>query len=289
MRRFVLATAMVGMAFGAEAADMPDLPVLRGSMVNMPTRTWDGWYVGGQASYSAMDANFSKSIVGLTNFIFRDSVLQQPTSEFGLLPKTTTQGTGFGGFVGRNWQWDDLVFGVEANYNYFRTLYTATTGFNSLQIVNPAGQVLPPNTTVTYTVTLTGQSAVQLTDAIQFRARTGWATGNWLPYVFGAAVIGRMDVSRSVTSTVTRRDDVTDPITGNVTTGPTLPVPAQSQTLIEQKVNQFVAGWSGGLGLEYCMWGGLFARAEWDYTKFLSVKNTVVQANNLRFGIGYKF
>jgi len=98
-----------------------------------------------------------------------------------------------------------------------------------------------------------------------------------------------MDVSRSVTSTVTRRDDVTDPITGNVTTGPTLPVPAQSQTLIEQKVNQFVAGWSGGLGLEYCMWGGLFARAEWDYTKFLSVKNTVVQANNLRFGIGYKF
>jgi outer membrane immunogenic protein len=236
-----------------------------------------------------MDANFSKSIVGLTNFIFRDSVLQQPTSEFGLLPKTTTQGTGFGGFVGRNWQWDDLVFGVEANYNYFRTLYTATTGFNSLQIVNPAGQVLPPNTTVTYTVTLTGQSAVQLTDAIQFRARTGWATGNWLPYVFGAAVIGRMDVSRSVTSTVTRRDDVTDPITGNVTTGPTLPVPAQSQTLIEQKVNQFVAGWSGGLGLEYCMWGGLFARAEWDYTKFLSVKNTVVQANNLRFGIGYKF
>ena len=139
MRRFVLATAMVGMAFGAEAADMPDLPVLRGSMVNMPTRTWDGWYVGGQASYTALDANFSKSIVGLTNFIFRDSVLQQPTSEFGLLPKTTTQGTGFGGFVGRNWQWDDLVFGVEANYNYFGSLRTATTGFNSLEIVNPQG------------------------------------------------------------------------------------------------------------------------------------------------------
>lgn len=289
MRRFVLATAMVGMAFGAEAADMPDLPILRGSMVSAPARTWDGWYVGGQASYTAMDANFSKSIVGLTNFIFRDSVLQQPTSEFGLLPKTTTQGTGFGGFVGRNWQWDDLVFGVEANYNYFRTLSTATTGFNSLQIVNPPGQPLPANTTITYTVTLTGQSAVQLTDAIQFRARTGWATGNWLPYVFGAAVVGRMDVSRSVTSTVTRRDDTTDPFTGIVTTGPTLPVPAQSQTLIEQKVNQFVAGWSGGLGLEYCVWGGLFVRGEWDYTKFLAVKNTVVQANNLRFGIGYKF
>ena len=51
----------IGMAFGAEAADMPDLPVLRGSMINMPTRTWDGWYVGGQGSYSAMAADFSAS------------------------------------------------------------------------------------------------------------------------------------------------------------------------------------------------------------------------------------
>ncbi len=290
MRRLVLTSAMVGIAFGAQAADFPDLPALRGSInAGAVSRNWDGWYGGGQASYSAMEADFSKSIVGLTNFIFRDSVLQQPTSEFGLLPKTTTQGTGFGGFAGRNWQWDDIVFGVEANYNYFNTLSTATSGFNSLQIVNPAGQVNPPNVTTTYGVTLTGKAAVQLRDAIAFRARTGWATGNFLPYVFGAAVIGRMDVSRSVTSTVTRRDDTTDPNTGIVTIGPTLAVPAQSQTLIEQKVNQFVAGWAGGLGMEYCLWGGLFMRGEWEYMKFLAVKNTVVQANHLRVGLGYKF
>lgn len=293
MRRFVLAAAMAGMTFGAQAADLRDLPILRGSLpsggLSTTTRNWDGWYVGGQASYSAMEADFSRSIAGLTNFIFRDSVLQQPTSEFGLLPKTTTQGTGFGGFVGRNWQWEDLVFGLEANYNYYRTLSTATTGFNSLQIVDPPGQVNPPNVTTTYTVTLTGRSAVQLKDAIQFRARAGWAAGNFLPYVFGAAVVGRMDVSRSVTSIVTRRDDTTNPLTGAVTIGPTLPVPAQSQTLIEQKVNQFVAGWAGGLGLEYCVWGGLFMRGEWEYTKFLAVKNTIVQANKLRFGVGYKF
>lgn len=289
MRRFVLAAAMVGMAFGAQAADMSDLPALRGSYVPpVSTRNWDGWYAGGQASYSAMGADFSKSVVGLTNFIFRDSVLQQPTSEFGLLPKTTTQGTGFGGFGGRNWQWDDLVFGIEANYNYFNTLSTSTSGFNSLEIVDPPGQT-NPNVTTTYGVTLTGRAAVQLKDAIAFRARTGWAVGNFLPYVFGAAVVGRMDVSRSVTSTVTRRDDTTDPLTGVVTLGTTNPVPAQSQTLVEQKTNQFVAGWSGGLGLEYRLWGGLFMRGEWEYMKFLAVKDTVVQANNLRVGIGYKF
>jgi outer membrane immunogenic protein len=293
MRRFVLAAAMAGMTFGAQAADLPDLPVLRGGFTPVAApRNWDGWYAGGQLSYSAMEADFSKSIVGLTNFIFRDTVLQQPTSLFGLLPKTTTQGTGFGAFVGRNWQWDDLVFGVEANYNLFNTLSTSTNGFNSLQITDPAGQVNPPGVHSTYTVTLTGRAAVQLKDAIALRARTGWATGNFLPYVFGGAVIGRMDVSRSVTSFVTRRDDVTTTDIFGVTTttiGPTLFVPAQSQTLSEQKINQYVAGWSGGLGLEYCIWGGLFMRGEWEYVKFLSVKDTIVQANNLRFGLGYKF
>src|SRR5712671_1771015 len=184
MRRLLVAAVTIGAVSGAHAADMPDF--LRGSIPAAPvTRNWDGWYVGGEASYSAVGADFSKSVVGLTNFIFRDSVLQQPTSQFGLLSKTTTQGTGFGAFVGRNWQWDDLVFGLEANYNYFNSIATLTSGSNSLEIVNPPGQQIPPNTTITYGVTLTGQSAVQLKDAITFRARTGWAAGDFLPYVFG--------------------------------------------------------------------------------------------------------
>ena len=106
-----------------------------------------------------------------------------------------------------------------------------------------------------------------------------------------------MDVSRSVTSSVSVRQDTTvtttDPFTGVTSTttirGQTFPVPAQSQTLNEERTNAFVAGWTGGLGLEYMLWENLFLRGEWEYVKFLSVKNTVVQANNLRAAIGYKF
>jgi outer membrane immunogenic protein len=288
MRKFLLAAVMFGAASGAQAADMPDF--LRGSISAAPlNRNWDGWYVGGEVSYSAVASDFSKSIVGLTNFIFRDTVLQQPTSQFGLLAKTTTQGTGFGGFVGRNWQFEDLVFGVEANYSYFDRLATSTSDSNSLQIVTPGGA---PGVTSTYGETLTGRAAVQIKDAITFRGRAGWATGNFLPYVFGGVAVGRMDVSRSVTSFVTRRDDVTTTDAFGVTTttkGPTLFVPAQSQTRAEQRTNAFVAGWTGGLGLEYMLWGNVFMRGEWEYVKFLTVKNTAVQANNLRAGIGYKF
>ena len=72
---------MFGAASGAQAADMPDLPVLRGSFpagLSTATRNWDGWYAGGQVGYSSANMDFAQSVVGLTNTIFRNSVLQQP-------------------------------------------------------------------------------------------------------------------------------------------------------------------------------------------------------------------
>ena len=121
MRRFVLATAMCWMAVGAQAADMPDLPALRGGFTEGLSRSrvnWDGFYVGGQVGYESADMDFSRSIVSLSNFIFRNSVLQRTTSEWSVLTRNGAQGTSFGAFVGRNWQWDDVVVGVEANYRY---------------------------------------------------------------------------------------------------------------------------------------------------------------------------
>jgi len=295
MRRFLLAVMVFGAASGARAADLSDLPILRGSFpggLSTATRNWDGWYAGGQVDYSSASMDFTQSVVGLTNSIFRNSVLQLPTSQFSLLNKANIQGTGFGAFVGRNYQWDDLVFGLEANYNYMnRFAGSSVASIGPLQIVNPTGQVSPPGVTTTYTVTLTGAAAAQIKDAITFRGRAGWAIGNFLPYVFGGVAVGRMDVSRSVTSAVTRRDDTTSTIAGVTTTviGPTLPVPSVSQTRSQERTNDFVVGWTGGLGLEYLLWGNVFMRGEWEYVKFVSVMNTPIAMNSLRAGIGYKF
>jgi opacity protein-like surface antigen len=101
-----------------------------------------------------------------------------------------------------------------------------------------------------------------------------------------------MDVARTVTSITTRRDDITTTdVFGRTTTviGQTLPVPSQSTTQSQQRTNNFVFGWTGGLGAEYMLWNSIFLRGEWEYVKFLSVMNTAVTMNNLRFGIGYKF
>jgi outer membrane immunogenic protein len=293
MRRLFLAAMMFGAVSGAQAADMPDF--LRGSIPaeQTPTRNWDGWYAGGQVGYSSANMDFSQSLVGLTNFIYRDSVLEAPTSQLSALGKANPQSTGFGAFVGRNYQWDDLVFGFEANYNYMNSFRgSSASSIGPLQYSFPPGQFTPANDTPTFTVTLSGKATAQIKDAITFRGRAGWASGNFLPYVFGGLAVGRMDVQRTVTSTTTRRDDITTTDAfGNTTVviGPTLPVPSQSITQSQERTNNFVVGWTGGLGMEYMLWNNVFMRGEWEYIKFLSVMNTTVAMNSARFGIGYKF
>jgi len=299
MRGFLLAVVMIGAVSTAQAADMPDLSVLRGSVppsLSSATRNWDGWYAGGQVGYTSSSMDFSQTVVGLTNFIFRNSVLQQPTSTWSLLNKNSPQGTGFGAFAGRNYQYDDLVFGFEANYVYLNKLASSSTSSISLGIVNPPGSSPPPNHTYTYETSLTGTAALQIKDVVTLRGRAGWATGNFLPYLFGGVAVGRMDVSRSVTTNVVLRDDATETVTdqfGNTTTINLPPVfsniPSLSQSDSEERTNSFVAGWTAGLGMEYMLWGNVFMRGEWEYIKFLSVKNTSVSMNSLHAGIGYKF
>ena len=298
MRRFLLAAVMFGAASGAQAADLPDLPILRGSVppsLSSETRNWDGWYVGGQIGYTSASTDFSSSIVGLTNFIFRNSVLQQPTSTWSVLNKTSPQGTGFGAFAGRNYQFEDIVFGFEANYNYLNRLASSSSSTIALGIVNPSGSTPPVNHTYTYETTLNGNARLQIKDVLTLRGRAGWATGNFLPYVFGGVAVGRMDVARSVTTNVVLRDDATETETigGNTITVNLPPVfsniPSLSVTDAEERSNSIVAGWTGGLGLEYMLWGNVFMRGEWEYIKFLSVKNTTVSTNSLHAGIGYKF
>jgi outer membrane immunogenic protein len=299
MRRFLLAAMMFGAVSGAQAADLPDLPILRGSFpegLSASTRNWEGWYVGGQADYSSASTDFSRSVVGLTNFMFRSSVLQTPLSQISLLSKTAPQGGGFGVFAGRNYQWDDAVFGLEANYTYLTNLASSSTNSISRAIVNPSGENPPSGHTHTYNVTLAGNAAVQIKDVITLRGRAGWATGNFLPYVFGGVAVGRMDVARSVTSFGNLQDDydvTTQTVIGLQTISTTVhhtdfyQLPTLGQK--EERTNSIVAGWTGGLGLEYMLWGNVFMRGEWEYIKFLSVKDTVVSMNSLRAGIGYKF
>jgi outer membrane immunogenic protein len=302
MRRLLLAIAMLGTATAAQAADMPDF--LRGSLTPVApvNRNWEGWYVGGQVDYTSSEIDFSHAPKSLTNFILRNSVLADPVSQWSLLSKNHAQGTGFGGFVGRNYQWSDIVLGVEANYNYINRLASSSTNSMALGIVNPVGDTPPTGHTYTYNTSLSGSAAMQIKDVVTFRGRAGWAAGNFLPYMFGGVAVGRTDVSRSATVTYNRQDDYDVPVQTQVGFDPkgnpiiitnivhhtdTSATVAASQQ--EARVNNFVVGWTAGLGFEYCLWGNMFVRGEWEYVRFTNTKDIAFSTNNARAGIGYKF
>ena len=61
------------------------------------------------------------------------------------------------------------------------------------------------------------------------------------------------------------------------------------QSLSEDRASSFVGGYTMGLGTEVALFGNLFARAEWEYIKFLQVKDMTSSINTVRGGIGYRF
>ena len=292
MRRFVLVAVMFSVACGARAADLSDLPILRGSFSGDPapvTRNWDGWYAGGQVQYSTANIDLSHAPASLTNFMLRNTVIQGPVAELGLFSAQHTQGTGFGAFVGRNYQWDDIVYGFEANYTYINGLATSAQNQMQRRFDNPDGQTLPAGHTDRYNIALSGTAALQVKDVVTLRGRVGWATGNFMPYVFGGLAVGRIAASRSAAVISDEVDvfDGVDAFGAPVHTETPLSFLSASQT--EARGNSFVAGYTGGLGTEMMLFGNVFGRVEWEYIKFLSVKDMTVSMNSVRAGIGYKF
>src|ERR1700759_69417 len=64
MRSLVLAVVMSGVVSAAHAADLPDLPILRGGLtegLGGSRVNWEGFYVGAQGGYGSSDEKFSGS------------------------------------------------------------------------------------------------------------------------------------------------------------------------------------------------------------------------------------
>jgi len=286
MHRFWLAAAMLGSASVAQAADMP---VLRGGFtdgLSAPAPNWEGTYVGGQVGYEMADMDFSHAGQGLTDFMLRNSVLQAPVSKWSLLTKEHAQGIGFGAFVGSNWQLEDAVVGLEINYNHMNDVASSSGSSMSRLIVNPDGENAPAGHVHTYDTTLEGAAAARINDVATFRARAGWAGGNFMPYLFGGAALGYVTVSRSSTVSYNKYDTYTDPVTGAARTDY---LGSSTQTQAEDSTSRFVVGYTAGLGVEYAVLNNLFLRGEWEYVHFVTTKDISLNTNTFRLGAGYKF
>jgi outer membrane immunogenic protein len=281
MRRWVLVAIMAGVAQSALAADMPDLPVLRGFVSDAPrsVRTnWEGFYVGGQGGFTSSQMNFAKTnanVISSFNANYSQLFSGSPVALPGFpgLGTTWVKNVSFGGFAGYNAQWDDAVVGVEINYSHV-DLKGRFTGVPQLsQIVTTSG--------FDYQAIANSTASLAVHDFGTLRARGGWAVGSFMPYAFAGLALASGDLSRSVTATVTQTRNFNQPLGANA------PRPIGPITVADTIKNRLLYGYTAGLGTEVCLFGSLFARVEYEYVRLTSPVD--VNINSVRGGIGYKF
>lgn len=277
MRRLLCGLALLVVCHQAHAADpAADLggPWLRGSNVYEPGTPvyprWDGLYVGAQAGYSAANFDFAQATQPLIAFILRESALENTggVSRWAILGKDSTSRPTFGGFVGFNTQWDDVIAGIELNYN-FGSLLGSSSG--SLT------RVVTPGDSFSYRTTVSSSASMKILDYGTFRGRAGYAFGSLLPYAMLGIAVGRADITRSATVGAI----ITDANGNQSFFGP--------PTLTETQLDKVVYGFSGGLGIDICLLSNVFLRAEWEYVQFVSLNGIKANTNNLRAGLGLKF
>jgi outer membrane immunogenic protein len=255
MRGLVAAVAMLGAVSGARAADMPDLPILRGSFTDGLTSAnvnWQGVYVGGQADWGSVTSNVPAGINGDMQATFTAptgvAYVWQP------LGQAHSINAGFGAFAGYNWQWDDVIVGVEANY-----IHDGFKPRTNTTVVRYA------NDNVTVQSIMNSSAVVKLSDFGSLRLRTGYAVGCFLPYVFVGAGFGDQTIERAVSAS---------------------PPPVLAAWTADSKI-KMVYGYTLGGGFDVMLVGGLFARAEYEYRRLSS--NIESNVNTVRAGLGYKF
>lgn len=274
MRRFLMVAMMFGAVTGAHAADLSDLPILRGSYTEGLTTTkvnWQGFYIGGQGGYGSSDENFAGTNRNMLTALLDHNVIQEmQVAQWNLgLGKQSARAPGYGGFTGYNWQWDDVVIGLEGSY-----LHGTFGGANHAMKALVSGTALSDG--LFHSVAVDSSAAISVSDLATLRARAAYAWGCFLPYMFGGVALGNGDISHSVTV----HDAVSGAISGPFTSLATL-------NATDAVHNHLVYGYTGGLGVDVNLIGGLFMRAEWEYIRFTSSVDTSI--NTVRAGLGYKF
>jgi outer membrane immunogenic protein len=207
----------------------------------MPVYTWTGAYIGLNAGYGWGDSEVA------TTTIFSPFGYFQATS----LPAIAAAGAqtikpnGFtgGGQIGYNWQASSVtVVGLEADFEYF-----------GLKASSISGAVYPCCAPTAFTI----NQSVKTDWLATFRARLGYlVTPSALIYVTGGGA-------------------VTD-LKGTFTFTDNNSAAAESGSFSSTKL-----GWTVGGGVEWTLWSGWSAKAEYLFVSFPSAS---VTSNNLTLG-----
>ena len=269
-----LAAASAG---SARAADWP----LRGSIEPASYTRWDGWQAGVQFGYGNMNTDPGNSTSSVIAFILRNTALESEfaPSQWTTLGKGTTNSQVFGAFIGYNMQWDNLVLGFDFGYKHPTRLDAGANDSITRRVVTASDNVQ-------HDVTIDAQTTLKLVDYATLRGRAGYAVGQFLPYAFVGAALGRFNYS----TTVSVSDFLTQlPLVPSPPGGPLGFAVLTPSTATAGKDNTLVGGVAAGLGADWAVTPSIFMRAEWEFIAFASVNGARNNLNTANVGIGLRF
>lgn len=281
MMRQISQFVVVGFAAaccGGQSAMAADFfgSALRGSIappVYQDVSPWDGFYVGGSAGYTSGDFKPKSGAYSTIAPQVRGTSLDAATNlRQDLSPNAKNARDGaYGGIIGYNTTWEDVVLGVEADYNR-----TNLKGDSQLQV----GRQVIDSLGVLHQYTASSQVASKVTDIASIRARVGYAYGDALPFLtLGVGLIhGTSTVNASIT------DQGTD-----TATPPKYAPFVVTYSGGYRNRDKWAAGLAAGAGIDYALTRSLFVRAEYQYMRFTSFGGTEVNLNSARVSMAAKF
>jgi opacity protein-like surface antigen len=260
---------LLATAAPAAAADWLD-DTLRGSYSSNAPMRWDGLNLGVTMGLSSMNTDFGNSTGQQIAYTLRNTALeaQYSPSTWTTLPSSTTNSRQFGGFIGYNMQWQELVLGIDA-------AYIRPSNLNANASDSLSRTVTLADGTVDGT-TISARANIKLVDYATVRARAGYAFGQFLPYAVLGVAVGRFNYSVSTDVTVVQTS-------GGVTQTFVFPTTTQSRD------SAFSAGPVFGLGMDVSILPNMFLRAEWEYAAFAPISGIRTGVNTGRVGIGMRF
>lgn len=284
MRRVIIGLGMLGLAQSALAAD---LPYLKGSV--MPTYHWAGFYAGAQVGYASASFDFSNGVSSLLAFVLRGyPTLAGDVSGWNVFGQGSTNGVTYGAFLGYNVDWEGVILGLELNYS--RSALSKSVA-DTASGADPNPSIISPIEYYSfYSVTVTGSTAVKITDVATLRGRAGWEVGPFLPYAFGAVAMGRANVTQSVGATALYTDWTdTNCVAGVCTYQQVGAGRLAFPTLTSSQTGEFIFGGAAGIGLDTLLTSNVLWRLEWEYLLFQPVQGVHVNISTIRTALGVMF
>jgi outer membrane immunogenic protein len=301
MRRLLVALSLMGGLLSPAFAADYDLPILRGSQPVAPiapvttvgpatfTR-WSGIHFGGVVSYNNSIADFVNTTAPLIHFSLRSTTLEQTVqpSSIAVLGKGSDNTVGGGAFFGYNTQWQDLILGVEATYNY--------TNLNTTAPASAVARIFPA---VNDAVALSATGRISLSSYGEARFRAGYIVGDLLPYGFIGMAVGGASYSVTTSADVAQFTPGSGPppinpfsclgtgmTTGNSSSGVCQDIPFFNSA---GSNNALLWGYSVGAGLDWAVTQHFFLRGEFEFVQFAPISSISLEIFSGRVGAGYKF